>query len=176
MTMTMTVVVSEATGGGFTLSIPIAGSRIALDRARRPIGSAVRRMDIQFVHDVRTDIECPSSDMATNSQGVRYIEGGLGLEQWIEETGSIVARSASQPAEINYTLGFDIALSDSFNPVFSRSSDGGISPDVSPEDVDSRRVAHRVAVTILPEAPGRRISEPQLLEAARRFLDRIPTN
>ena len=176
LTMTMTVVVTEATGGGLTLAIPIAGSRISLERGRRPVGSAVRRMDVRFVHDVTTAIDCPAKERPTTENGVRYIDGGLGLDQWIRETDLIAARSGALPAEVNYALNFDISLSDSFNPVFSRSSSSGVSPDLTPENTDARRVGHQIAVTIVPEERGRRLADAALLEAAQRFQDRLPRN
>jgi hypothetical protein len=172
ITMTLTVVVNEATGGGLSLAIPIAGSRVTLDRSRRPIGSAIRRMDFQTTHDVRRSIDCPTEEMTRTAGGVRYIEGGLGLSEWLAETDALVKNAGTTPSEINYSLGFDIALSSSLNPVISRPDDDGISPDISSENADDRRVAHRLAVTILPGREGSG-AEAERRDAARAFLDRI---
>lgn len=176
LTMTMTAVVSEATGGGLTLTIPLAGSSISLERARRPIGSAVRRMDVQIVHDIGASIDCPSADTPVLANGVRLIEGGLGLERWLEEADRVATRTGQLPVEVNYSLGFDIGLTNSFNPVFSRSSDSGVNPDVSPETADTSRMAHRIVVTLLPVRAGRVASEADHLEAAGRYLRRIGPN
>ena len=100
LTMTLTAVVSEATGGGLRLSVPIAGSSISLERARRPIGSAVRRMDVQIVHDVGRPIDCPSKEDPVTAGGVRHIEGGLGLERWLIEADSVAARTGGVPVEL----------------------------------------------------------------------------
>ena len=172
ITMTLTVVANESTGGGLTLTIPIAGSSITLERLRRPIGSAIRRMDFQTIHDVNQSTDCPNETVRKTGNGVRYIEGGLGLSEWIDETDALLRNARTVPTEINYSLGFDIALSSSLNPIISLPSDNGISPDLSSERADDRRVAHRVAVTILL-GKGSSASEAERIEAARAFLDRI---
>jgi hypothetical protein len=169
ITMMLTVVVNESTGGGLTLAIPIAGSRITLDRSRRPIGSAIRRMDFQVTHDVKQPIDCPSETQIRTANGVRYIEGGLGLSEWFGETDTLVRNAGTAPSEINYWLGFDIALSTSLNPIISRSNGDGIRPDLSAENADDRRVAHRIAVTILPGPEGKG-TEAERRAAARAFL------
>ena len=176
LTMTLTVAVTEATGGGLTLSIPVAGSRIALERGRRPVGTALRRMDIQILHDVTRPLACPSNAAPTTVDGVRYIEGGLGLEEWIVESGAIARRSGTLPTELHYDLKFEIGLSDDFNPVFSRSSAAGVSPDLSPENADSRLVAHRVAVTVIPDGQRGRVTDDDRLGAAQRYLARTNQN
>ena len=172
ITMMLTVVVNESTGGGLSLAIPIAGTRLTLDRSRRPIGSAIRRMDFQVTHDVTQAIDCPSETQNRTADGVRYIEGGLGLSEWLGETDTLVRNAGTTPSEINYWLGFDIALSTSLNPIISRTDDDGIRPDLSSENVDDRRVAHRVAVTILPGRDGK-VTAAERREAARAFLERV---
>lgn len=171
ITMMLTVVANESTGGGLTLAVPIAGTRLTLDRSRRPIGSAIRRMDFQITYDVSQPIDCPSETQTRTADGVRYIEGGLGLSEWLGETDALVRKSGTTPAEINYLLGFDIALSSSLNPIISFPNDDGISPDVSSQNVDDRRTAHRIAVTILPGPEGKGTAAERR-EAARAFLDR----
>jgi hypothetical protein len=172
ITMMLTVVVNESTGGGLSLAIPIAGTELTLDRSRRPIGSAVRRMDFQVTHDVTQAIDCPSATQKRTADGVRYIEGGLGLSEWLGETDTLVRNAGTTPSEINYWLGFDIALSTSLNPIISRPDDDGIRPDLSSENVDDRRVAHRIAVTILPGPEGKGTASERR-EAARAFLERV---
>lgn len=172
ITMMLTVVVNESTGGGLSLAIPIAGTRLTLDRSRRPIGSAIRLMDFQVTHDVTREIDCPSETEKKTADGVRYIEGGLGLSAWLGETDALARNAGTPPSEINYLLGFDIALSTSLNPIISRTDDDGIRPDLSSENIDDRRVAHRIAVTILPGRDGDRAAAERR-EAARAFLERI---
>ena len=79
--------------------------------------------------------------------------------------------AGTTPSEVNYLLGFDIALSSSLNPIISGTNDDGISPDLSSESTDDRRVAHRIAVTILPGRVGKGTATERR-DAARAFLDR----
>ena len=161
------------TGGGLTLAIPVAGSRVSLDQARRPLGSAVREMEVQIVHNPRDTLACPSKEAPETADGVRFIEGGLGLTEWIRETTTIASRTGAKPEVLNYALAFDISLTSSFNPIFSRTSEVGVSPDLAPENADARRVGHRIAVTVLPDGARGRATNRSRLEAAERHLARL---
>lgn len=172
VTMTLTVQRTEATGGGITLAIPIASTEVQLSRNRTPRGAALRKMDFRITHALGEPGECPTKDHPLTASGVRYIDGGLGLGEWLAETDTLVAKSGQVPAAVNYELVFEVAVSSDLSPVFSRpinDADGSLST----RDSDAREVKHRIAVTIVPEVKGRAVSDKARQDAAREFLDRI---
>lgn len=168
ITLALQARVSESTGGGITLTIPIATTDLTLRRDRVPEGTALRTMEFRTTHTFGTTPECPSAGAPLTANGVRFIEGGLGLAEWVRETDRLVAHAGRVPTEVNYAMSFDVALSRDRSPVFSRSEDT-IGSDFTRQDASAREVRHRIVVTILPGRPGDRV----LQDAANRFLDRI---
>ena len=168
ITMTLTVRVSEATGGGITLTIPIASTDLTLRRDRVPEGTALRTMDFRLTHAFGTTPACPSEAMPVTPSGLRYIEGGLGLAEWVSETDTLVTHAGRAPSEVNYAMRFDVTISDDRSPVFTRPVDD-IDGSVTRQDATARNIRHRIAVTIVPG----QASDSALAEAADRFLDRI---
>lgn len=170
--MTLTVQVSESTGGGITLTIPIASTDLTIRRDRVPAGAALRKMDFRFVHEIGTAPTCPTEAMPETPEGLRYVAGGLGLAEWLAETDTLVRHAGHAPREINYAMSFDVTLSDDRSPVFSRPIDQ-VDGSLSRQDATAREIRHRVAVTITPNAPAGRTADRARQEAADRFLDRI---
>lgn len=168
ITMTLTVRVSEATGGGITLTVPIASTDLTLRRDRVPEGTALRTMDFRLTHVFGTTPSCPSEDMPATPGGLRYIEGGLGLAEWVSETDSLVTHAGRAPREVNYAMSFDVTISDDRSPIFSRPIED-IDGSFTRQDATARETRHRIAVTIVPG----QASDRALAEAADRFLDRI---
>ena len=168
ITLSLLVRVSESTGGGVTLTIPIASTDLTLRRDRIPEGTALRRMDFRITHTFGDAPACPSADAPLTESGLRFIEGGLGLAEWIKETDRLVTHAGQAPHEVNYAMSFEVALSDDRSPVFSRPIDS-IEGDFTRQDASARQVRHRIAVTIIPGQPR----DGTLHEAANRFLDRI---
>lgn len=168
ITMSLLVQVSESTGGGITLSIPISGTDLTLRRDRVPEGTAIRRMDFRVIHELGATPACPTPDQPVTEAGVRFIDGGLGLAEWVSEADRLMAQSGQTPREVNYTMSFDVTLSDDRSPVFSRPIED-IDTDISRQDATARRVRHRIAVTMLPG----RVRDDALGAAANRFLERI---
>jgi hypothetical protein len=168
ITLTLLVQVSESTGGGLTLTIPIGVTDLTLRRDRAPEGTALRVMDFQITHDFGTSPACPSSDEPLTETGLRFIEGGLGLSEWVTETDRLVALTGRAPSEVNYAMSFDVTLSDNLSPEISRPIDS-VGAAFARQSVNARDSRHRIAVTILPGVP----SEDALREAADRFLDRL---
>ncbi|AZQ66941.1 hypothetical protein EF888_07180 [Silicimonas algicola] len=168
ITLSLLVRVSESTGGGITLTIPIASTDLTLRRDRVPEGTAIRRMDFRIIHTLGDTLACPSADAPLTATGLRFIEGGLGLAEWVTETDRLVAHAGHAPSEVNYAMSFDVTLSDDRSPVFSRPTDS-IETDFTRQDASAREVRHRIAVTIVPGQPF----DGALHDAATRFLDRI---
>lgn len=166
--LSLFVGVSESAGGGITLTIPIATADLTIRRDRVPEGTALRRMEFRITHDLGTTPVCPSADAPRTATGLRFIEGGLGIAEWITETDRLVVHAGRVPHEVNYAMSFDVTLSDDRSPFFSRPIDT-IDAGVTRQDASTREVRHRIAVTIVPGEP----SESALHEAANRFLDRI---
>ncbi|MDU8946677.1 hypothetical protein [Ovoidimarina sediminis] len=168
ITLTLFVRVSETTGGGITLTIPIASADLTIRRDRVPEGTALRQMDFRITHNFGTTPACPTPDAPRTATGVRFIEGGLGLAEWVTETDRLVAHAGRVPRELNYAMSFDVTLSDDRSPVFSRPIDT-IDAGFTRKDATAREVRHRIAVSIVPGKP----SDSELHDAANRFLDRI---
>jgi hypothetical protein len=168
ITLSLLVRVSESTGGGITLTIPISSTDLTFRRDRVPEGTALRRMDFRITHIFGDTQACPSADAPLSATRLRFIEGGLGLDEWITETDRLVAHTGHAPHEVNYAMSFEVALSDDRSPVFSRAMDS-IASDFTRQDASAREVRHRIAVTIIPGRPR----DDTLHEAANRFLDRI---
>lgn len=168
ITLTLLVQVLESTGGGLTLTIPIGVTDLTLRRDRIPEGTALRVMDFQITHDFGTTPACPSEDAPLTATGLRFIEGGLGLSEWISEADRLVALTGRAPSEVNYAMGFDVTLSDDRTPEISRPFDS-VSAAFTRQNVNARDSRHRIAVTILPGEA----SEEALRDAANRFLDRL---
>lgn len=170
--MTLTVQVSESTGGGVTLSIPIASTNLTVRRDRVPQGAAFRRMDFRITHDLGSTPACPTENAPTTATGIRFIDGGLGLDAWVSETGTLARQAGQTPHAINYSLSFDIAISDDRSPVFSRpinDADGSLTRT----NTNAREVRHRIAVTMVPDARAGPASDRARRDAADRFLERI---
>lgn len=168
ITLTLLVQISESTGGGVTLTIPIGVTDLTLRRDRVPEGTALRVMDFQITHDFGTTPSCPSAEAPLTATGLRYIEGGLGLSEWVTETDRLVALTGRAPSEVNYAMSFDVTLSDDRSPEISRPFDS-VGAAFTRQNVNARDSRHRIAVTIVPgEAP-----EDALRDAANRFLDRL---
>ena len=68
MTLSLLVRVAESTGGGITLTIPIASTDLTLRRDRVPEGEALRRMDFRITHTFGTTPACPSGDAPLTSR------------------------------------------------------------------------------------------------------------
>lgn len=168
ITLTLIVQVSEATGGGVTLAIPLGVSELTLRRDRVPEGAALRLMDFRITHSLGSTPACPSADAPVTATGLRYIEGGLGLAEWVSETDRLVEHAGRGPSELNYAMSFDVTLSDDRSPVFSRPFDS-FDAGFSRQDVNARESRHRIAVTIIPGQP----TEGALKDAANRFLGRV---
>lgn len=168
ITLSLLVRVSESTGGGITLTIPIASTDLTLRRDRVPEGTALRRMNFRITHTFGTTPACPSADAPLTSTGLRFIEGGLGLAEWVTETDRLVAHAGRAPREVNYAMSFDVTLSDDRSPVFSRPIDS-IETAFTRQDASAREIRHRIAVTVVPGQPR----DSALQDAANRFLDRI---
>lgn len=168
ITLTLLVRVSETTGGGITLTIPISATDLTLRRDRVPAGEALRRMEFRVSHTFATTPVCPSEEAPITSSGLRFVEGGLGLTEWLKETDRLAVHAGQTPHEINYSMSFDVTLSDDRSPVFSRAEDT-IASDFSRQDTNARETRHRIVVTIVPGKP----SDAALKDAAQRFLDRI---
>ena len=168
ITLSLLVRVSKSTGGGITLSIPIAGTDLRLRRDRVPEGAAIRRMDFRITHDLGSTPACPSAEAPLTASGLRFVEGGLGLAEWVAETDRLVEHAGRAPNEVNYAMSFDVTFSDDRSPVFSRPDDT-IGSDFTRQDAKARETRHLIAVTIVP---GRTDSRT-LDDAADRFLERI---
>jgi len=168
ITLTLLVRVSESTGGGITLTIPVAATDLTLRRDRVPEGTALRRMDFRMIHTFGTTPACPSSGAPVTANGLRYIEGGLGLAEWVRETDRMAVHAGRAPREVNYAMSFDVTLSRDRSPVISRIEDS-IESGFTRQDASAREVRHRIVVTIVPGQP----SDSALHDAANRFLDRI---
>lgn len=169
LSLTLTVQRTEAVGGGITLTIPIASTDVTLRRERTPSGAALRKMDFRTTYSVGQTRACPSEAMPTTPDGIRLIEGGLGLREWIGEMDALVAKSGSLPTEANYQMTFEIAVDNSLSPIFSRPVDD-VDGSLSTRDLRAREVKHRIAVTIVPDGAA---PAGALKEAADRFLARI---
>lgn len=168
ITLSLLVQVSESTGGGVTLTIPIGGTDLTLRRDRVPEGSALRMMDFRITHTFGSTKACPSAESPLTETGLRFIDGGLGLAEWVTEADRLVAHAGSAPSEVNYAMTFDVTLSDDRSPVFSRPINT-IDAGFARQDAVAREVRHRVAVTIVPG----RARQGALHDAANRFLARI---
>jgi hypothetical protein len=168
ITMTLLVGVSETTGGGITLTIPIATTDLTLRRDRVPEGTALRRMDFRVTHKLGSTPACPTADTPLTATGLRHVEGGLGLYEWIAETDRLVSHAGQRPREINYAMSFEVTVSDDRSPIFSRTEDS-IESDFSQQDATARQARHRIAVTMIPGRSG----DAALFDAANRFLERI---
>ena len=166
--LSLLVRVSESTGGGITLTVPIAATDLTLRRDRVPAGTALRRMEFRVTHVLGTTPSCPSAGTPVSASGPRYVEGGLGLGEWIRETDRIAAHAGRAPRQVSYAMSFEVTLSRDRSPVFSRIDDS-ISSDFTRQDASAREVRHRIAVTMVPGPPSDRV----LQDAADRFLDRI---
>lgn len=174
ITLTLSVQRIEAAGGGVTLGIPIAGTNLTLSRNRVPRGAALRRMDFTITHRPGETPDCPEKSDRPTPGGLRYIEGGLGLSEWVAEADTLVRKTGHVPSEVNYAMTFEVALNSALQPVFDRPIDGDTTGSLSSVDSDDREVRHRIAVTILPDVPGEpRPTIARLRDAARRFLERI---
>lgn len=170
--MTLTVQVSKATGGGVTLVIPIAATDLTIRRDRVPEGAAIRKMDFRVTHTFGAAPDCPTAEAPTTPEGVRFIEGGLGLAEWVAEAGTLTERAGQTPHEINYALSFDIAVSNDRTPIFSRPIDD-VDGSLTRNDTSAREVRHRIAVTMIPDKAGGKAADTARRDAADRFLDRI---
>ncbi|SMX23018.1 hypothetical protein [Boseongicola aestuarii] len=168
ITLNLLVRVSESTGGGVTLTIPIASTDLTLRRDRVPEGTALRRMEFRITHTFGATAACASPEQPLTATGLRYIEGGLGLVEWVTETDVLVGHAGSAPREMNYSMSFDVTLSDDRSPVFSRPIDS-IESDFSRQDATAREVRHRIAVTVVPG----QTRDSAIQAAADRFLERI---
>lgn len=168
ITLTLLVRVSEATGGGITLTIPIASTDLTIRRDRVPEGEALRRMDFRMTHIFGTTPACPSVDARVTATGLRYVEGGLGLAEWLEETDRLAEQAGRAPHEVNYAMSFEVTLSNDNSPVFAR-SDESVASDFTRQEASARELRHRIVVTIVPGQPN----DSALHDAANRFLDRI---
>lgn len=168
ITLSLLVRVSETTGGGITLTIPIASTDLTIRRDRVPEGTALRRMEFRVTHTLGATPACPSAEAPRTASGLRFIEGGLGLGEWVGETDRLAAQAGRVPHEVNYAMSFEVALSDERSPIFSRIDDS-VESGLSGQDASARELRHRIAVTLLPGQPGDRA----LREAADRFLERI---
>lgn len=168
ITLSLLVAVSETTGGGISVRIPIAATDLTIRRDRVPAGAALRRMDFRLTHDFGTTPACPNAEEPLTSTGLRFVEGGLGLAEWVREADRLVEHAGQSPHEVNYAMSFEVTLSDDNSPVFSRAEDS-IASDFSREDAAARELRHRIAVTMVPGQP----SDNALRDAANRFLDRI---
>lgn len=169
--MTLTVRVSESTGGGISLTIPIASTDLTLRRDRVPEGAAFRKMDFRITHDIGSAPDCPSEALPTAPGGARFIKGGLGLTEWMTETAILSRQSGQVPYEVHYAMSFDVSVSDDRSPVFTRPFDD-IDGSFTRQDANAREVRHRIAVTIAPGATGR-AGDGKRRAAADRFLERI---
>lgn len=170
--LTLTVRVSESTGGGISLTIPIASTDLTIRRDRVPEGTALRKMDFRIVHRIGSTPACPTAAAPEAVSGLRYIEGGLGLQSWIAEADTLIARSGQVPTEVNYAMSFDVTVSDDRSPVFTRPLDDA-DGSFSRNDANAREVLHRIAVTIVPNDRSGATSDRARSQAADRFLDRI---
>ena len=168
ITLSLVVQVSESTGGGVTLSIPIGGTDLTIRRDRVPEGTALRVMDFRISHTFRAIPICPSAEVPLTETGLRFIDGGLGLVEWISEVDRLVEHGGRVPREVNYAISFDVTISDERSPVFSRPIDT-IDAGFTRQDAGAREVRHRIAVTIVPAPAGK----GALQDAANRFLERI---
>jgi hypothetical protein len=172
LTLTLTVQRVEATGGGVTLGIPIAGTNLTLSRDRTPRGATFREMDFRITHDIGSAPDCPTKDAPTTDAGIRYIEGGLGLSEWIGESRDLARKSGEIPTAVSYAMIFEVALSSSLAPVFNQPIDE-VSSSLASRDSDNRDVRHRLVATALPSGPGRKAaSDAKLRKAAEDFLSR----
>lgn len=168
ISLSLLVRVSESTGGGITLTIPIASTDLTLRRDRVPEGTALRRMEFRITHTFGATPACASEEVPLTTTGVRFIEGGLGLSEWITQADVLVGHAGRAPREMSYSMSFDVTLSDDRSPVFSRPIDS-IESDFSRQDATAREVRHRIAVTVVPGAP----SDSAIHAAADGFLERI---
>lgn len=168
ITLSLLVRVSESTGGGVTLTVPIASSDLTLRRDRVPAGEALRRMDFRLTHTFGTTPVCPSAKAPVTKTGLRYVEGGLGLAEWVKETDRLVVQAGRAPRELNYSMSFEVTLSDDRSPVIS-STEETVDSDFTRQDATARELRHRIVVTMVPGTP----SDRALHDAANRFLDRI---
>ncbi|MFC6639630.1 hypothetical protein [Sulfitobacter sediminilitoris] len=168
ITLTLTVQVSESSGGSLTLTIPIATTDLTLRRDRVPEGAALRLMDFRITHIVGTTPACPTAEVPLSETGVRYIEGGLGLREWVTETDRLVAHTGRAPREVNYAMSFNVTLRNDRSPIFSRAINS-VDADFVRQEASGRETRHRIVVTIIPGQPR----ESVLHDAANRFLDRI---
>lgn len=168
ITLSLIVQVSESTGGGVTLTIPIGATDLTLRRDRVPEGAALRLMDFRITHTFGSTLTCPTADAPLTETGLRYIDGGLGLAEWVTETDRLMAHTGRAPSELNYAISFDVTLSDDRSPVFSRPIDS-IDAGFTRQEAGAREVRHRIAVTIVPGRPR----DGALHDAANRFLERI---
>lgn len=172
ITLTLTVQEVEAVGGGVTLGIPIAGTNVTLTRERTPRGATYREMDIRLTHTFGQAPACPTKEKPKTKDGVTFIEGGLGLAEWIGEASTLARKAQTLPHELNYAMIFEVALASDLSPVFDRPIDD-VSGSLASRDTDDREVKHRIAVTALPKPTGQRAAtEKTLREAARDFLIR----
>lgn len=168
ITLSLLVRVSESTGGGVTLTIPIASTDLTLRRDRVPEGTALRRMEFRTTHTFGTTPACASEDVQVTASGVRFIDGGLGLSEWVTEADVLAGQAGRAPREMNYSMSFDVTLSDDRSPVFSRPIDS-IESDFSRQDATAREVRHRIAVTVVPGETR----DSAIHAAADGFLERI---
>ena len=172
LTLTLTVQRVEAVGGGVTLGIPIAGTNLTLSRDRTPRGATFREMDFRITHEIGTAPECPTKEAPLTTNGVRFIEGGLGLAEWINESAGLSRKSGETPTAVKKTMIFEVALSSALSPVFDQPIDE-LSSTLASRDSDNREVRHRLIATTLPTAPGQRpASDTDLRQAAQDFLSR----
>ena len=172
LTLTLTVQRVEATGGGVTLGIPIVGTNLTLSRERTPRGATFREMDFRIVYDIGTAPDCPTKENPVTASGVRFIDGGLGLSEWVRESATLAAKSDAVPVAVNYAMVFEVALTSDLSPVFDRPIDD-VSGSLASRDSDDREVRHRLVATALPKRPGKAPpSDKDLQIAAENFLQR----
>jgi hypothetical protein len=110
------VVESGEQSGGANLVVPITNGTFSVGFNLGLTEKTTRSATVEASFDL-AKIDCP--DLSGTKTPPVYIEGTLGLREWIERVSAALENSQTLPSSLSYTIAFSLKTNGSLTPSFN---------------------------------------------------------
>lgn len=110
------VVETGEKSGGANLVIPITNGTFTIGFNAGLTQKASRTATVEATFDLK-DIDCP--DLSKNENPPRYVQGSLGLGEWIQRVTVALESSQILPSSLGYSTNFTLKANGNLMPSFS---------------------------------------------------------
>jgi hypothetical protein len=112
----LNVVETGEKSGGANLVVPITNGTFTIGLSAGLTQKATRTATVEASFDLE-DINCP--DLSGDENPPKYIQGSLGLREWIQRVTAALESSQTLPSSLGYSTNFTLKTNGSLTPSFN---------------------------------------------------------